>query len=115
MKHHPEFYLIGVFVLLLAVWIIQRKRILSLLKHHGRHQIINIEGKPVSQLAQTSMITMPILTFNYSKFKWDGLNKEVVFNIEDKSGIRLCGRPGSGKSFVFKTIYEQITLVKNLF
>lgn len=175
MKHHPEFYLICVFVLLLVVWIIQRKRILSRLKHYGRHQIINVEGKPVSQLVEPSMMTMPMLTINYSKLKWvslkilneqihynieneykfigqvfggkvithkarsnwitfyfenfkdeifiknkkrkpfeiapgqDGLNKEVSFNIKDKSGIRLCGRPGSGKSFVLKTIYEQIT------
>ena len=174
MKHQPEFYIVGIIILIFFAWLIQRKRILSRLKHYGRHQIINVEGKPVSQLVEPSMMTMPLLTFNYSKLKWvslkilneqihynieneykfigqvfggkviahkakgnwitfyferfkseilipnkkrrvfeialgqDGLGKEVIINIKDKSGIRLCGRPGSGKSFVLKTIYQQI-------
>lgn len=174
MKHQPEFYIVGIIILIFFAWLIQRKRILSRLKHYGRHQIINVEGKPVSQLVEPCMMTMPLLTFNYSKLKWvslkilneqihynieneykfigqvfggkviahkakgnwitfyferfkseilipnkkrrvfeialgqDGLGKEVIINIKDKSGIRLCGRPGSGKSFVLKTIYQQI-------
>lgn len=174
MKHQPEFYIAGFIILIFFIWLTQRKRILSRLKHYGRHQIINVEGKPVSQLVEPSMMTMPLLTFNYSKLKWvslkilneqihyeiekeykfigqvfggkviahkakgnwitfyferfkkeipipnkkrktfeialgqDGLAKEVIINIKDKSGIRLCGRPGSGKSFVLKTIYQQI-------
>ena len=174
MKHHPEFYIAGVIVLFVFIWLIQRKRILSRHKHYGRHQLINVEGKPVSQLVEPSMITIPLLTFNYSKLKrvslkilneqihynieneyrfigqvfggkviahkakgnWitfyfenfkneifipnkkrktfeialgqDGLTEETIINIKDKSGIRLCGRPGSGKSFVLKTIYQQI-------
>lgn len=174
MKYQPEFYIAGAIVLFILVWVLQRKRILSRLKHYGRHQIINVEGKPVSQLVEPSMTTMPLLTLNYSKLKWvslkilneqihynieneykfigqvfggkviahkakgnwitfyferfkseifipnkkrkafeialgqDGLAKEVIINIKDKSGIRLCGRPGSGKSFALKTIYQQI-------
>ena len=168
MKHQALIYAVSFIVAVILLWLIKRKRIIGRLKHYGRHQIINIQGKPVQQLVEPSMMTMPLMAFSYSKLKWvslkilneqihynieneykfisqvfggkvvahknrgnwitfyferfkdeitlppkkrkpfeftlglDGLAKEAVINIHNKSGIRICGRPGSGKSFVLK-------------
>ncbi|MBK7963022.1 MAG: AAA family ATPase [Bdellovibrionales bacterium] len=160
--------------MIVLIWIVQRKKISNRLKHYGRHQLINIDGKPVQQLEMPKMITMPLLTFNYSGLRWvklkilneqihynieneykflsqvfgakviahkdsgnwitfyferfkennplpwkkskhldlhlgvDGFGQDLKVNLKDKSGIRICGRPGSGKSFVLKSIYKQV-------
>jgi|GEM_PF-1762062 len=170
----PEFSLGFGIVVAFLIWFIQRKRIKNRLKHYGRHQLINVDGKPVQQLIEPRMITMPLITFNYSNLKWvklkilnetihynieneykfigqvfeskvithktkgnwitfyfenfkdeillpqisrkpfefgvgvDGFNKDLSINIHNKSGIRICGRPGSGKSYVLKSIFEQV-------
>ncbi len=170
----PVFFVCGVILLTIFMWVIQRKRITNRLKHYGRHQVINVDGKPVQQLQEPSMMTMPLIVFNYSKLKWvkikilneiihynieneykfigqvfggkviahkskgnwikfyfekfkdeillprkrrrnfefglgvDGLGNEATINVHNKSGVRLCGRPGSGKSFVLKTLFLQV-------
>lgn len=170
----PEFYLGLGLIIVICLWFIQRKRIKNRLKHYGRHQLINVDGKPVQQLQEPSMMTMPLIVFNYAKLKWvrikilnetihynieneykfisqvfggkviahkssgnwvkfyfenfkdkillpqkrrrnfefglgiDGLGSEATINIHNKSGVRLCGRPGSGKSFILKTIFQQV-------
>lgn len=174
MIHNPEFYILALMILFFATWFVKRRYITNRLKHYGRHQLINVDGKPVQQLVKPSMITMPILTFNYSNLKWvnlkilneaihynieneynfigqvfggkviahkvsgnwvkfyferfqdkvllpqkrrkrfefglgvDGFSKDLTIKIHNKSGVRICGRPGSGKSFVLKNIFEQV-------
>lgn len=170
----PELYLAAGVLLIVLLWFVQRIRITNRLKHYGRHQLINVDGKPVQQLEMPSMMTMPPITFNYSNLRWvrlkilnenihykieneykfigqvfggkvithktngnwvkfyfekfkdevllpqkkrkefefglgvDGMNKEATINIRNKSGVRICGRPGSGKSFILKTIFKQL-------
>lgn len=170
----PELYLGLGLLIVFSVWFIQRKRIKNRLKHYGRHQLINVDGKPIQQLVEPSMRTKPFITFNYSNLRWvklkilnenihynveneykfishvfegkvithkakgnwitfyfekfkdeiplplkrrkpfvfgvgvDGLNKDLPINIHNKSGIRICGRPGSGKSYVLKSIFQQV-------
>ncbi len=170
----PVIYLVPIAIAIFFVWYIQRQRIKNRLKHYGRHQLINVDGKPVQQLIYPNMMTMPLITFRYSKLRWvkikilnevihynieneykfisqvfggkvishkasgnwitfyferfeeeiflpkkkrqafefglgvDGFGKDLSINIFNKSGIRLCGRPGSGKSYILKSIYQQV-------
>lgn len=80
----PELFLgFGLFIIFLF-WFIQRKTITNRLKHYGRHQLINVDGKPVQQLVKPSMMTMPILTFKYSNLKWVKLkilNEAIHYNV----------------------------------
>ena len=59
MKHASFVYLGGATILIVLIWIVQRRKISNRLKHYGRHQLINIDGKPVQQLEMPTMITMP--------------------------------------------------------
>lgn len=60
----PELYLGLGLLIVFFVWFIQRKRIKNRLKHYGRHQLINVDGKPVQQLVEpTSSITYPQVVY----------------------------------------------------
>ena len=66
----PVIYLVPIAIAIFFVWYIQRQRIKRRLKHYGRHQLINVDGKPVQQLIYPSMMTMPLITLRYSKLRW---------------------------------------------